>query len=89
MWETTQKYQVLLYCLHIRSSTEYCSTAFHSSLNLKQANKLKSIQKTCLRIFLGEYYISYDSALFQQGCLVAQAKKKNIARIPNAVKVTI
>ena len=76
-------------CTVYTSEAVLCSTAFHSSLNLKQANKLKSIQKTCLRIFLGEDYISYELALVQQGCPVAQAKKKNTARIPNAVKVTI
>ena len=54
---------VELYCLHIRSLTEYCSTAFHSSLTQKLSNKLEAIQKTCLRVILGDMYIEYSSAL--------------------------
>jgi hypothetical protein len=54
---------VELYCLHIRSLTEYCSTAFHSSLTQKLSNKIEAIQKTCLRVILGDMYIEYSSAL--------------------------
>ena len=52
-----------LYSLHIRSLTEYCSTAFHSSLSLRLSNKLEAIQKTCLRVILDVMYIDYTSAL--------------------------
>ena len=41
---------VELYCLLIRSLTEYCSTAFHSSLSIRLNNKLEAIQKTSLRV---------------------------------------
>ena len=34
-----------IYILFIRSVTEYCSVAFHSSLTLEQSNKLETIQK--------------------------------------------
>ena len=54
---------VELYCLLIRSLTEYCSTAFHSSLTQLLSNKIEAIQKTCLKIILGVMYVSYDSAL--------------------------
>ena len=54
---------VELYCMLIRSLTEYCSTAFHSSLTLLLSNKIEAIQKTCLKIILGVMYVSYDSAL--------------------------
>ena len=54
---------VNIYCLFIRSLTEYCSTAFHSSLTIILTNKIEAIQKTCLRIILGVMYVSYDSAL--------------------------
>ena len=49
-----------LYSLHIRSLTEYCSTAFHSSLSLRLSNKLEAIQKTSI---LDVMYIDYTSAL--------------------------
>ena len=52
-----------IYCIYIRSLTEYCSTVFHSSLNMKLQTKIESIQKTCLRIVLGVMYVDYHSAL--------------------------
>ena len=54
-----------VYKLFIRSCAEYCSVAFHSSLTQEQSNKIERIQRTCLRVILGEMYlyISYSSAL--------------------------
>ena len=52
-----------IYILHIRSVTEYCSTAFHSSLSAEQDQKLETIQKVSLKIILGQNYTSYDEAL--------------------------
>ena len=52
-----------IYKLFIRSVVEYCSVAFHSSLTTEQRSKLEQIQKTCLRVILGEMYVSYDAAL--------------------------
>jgi hypothetical protein len=52
-----------IYCLFIRSLTEYCSIAFHSSLTQKQNNKIEAIQKTCIRVILGDMYVSYTAAL--------------------------
>ena len=52
-----------LYCLHICSITEYCSTAFHSSLSQKLSNKLEAIQKTSLKVILGVMYVEYSAAL--------------------------
>ena len=34
-----------IYCIYIRSLNEYCSTVFHSSLNMKLQTKIESIQK--------------------------------------------
>ena len=45
------------------SIAEYCSVAFHSSLKVEQSDKLEGIQKTCLRVILGEMYLDYHSAL--------------------------
>ena len=52
-----------VYILYIRSITEYCSVAFHSSLTVELSDKLERIQKTCLRVILGEMYLDYHSAL--------------------------
>ena len=56
-----------IYKLFIRSVTEYCAVAFHSSLTQKQNNKLENIQKTCLKVIYGEDYLDYDSALVNSG----------------------
>ena len=48
-----------LYCLLIRSQTEYCSTVFHSSLTQKLTNKLESIQRTSLKVIKSEMYVDY------------------------------
>ena len=52
-----------VYVLFIRSLTEYCAVAFHSSLTIEDSNKLEQIQKTCLKVILGEMYVSYSAAL--------------------------
>ena len=52
-----------VYVLYIRSVAEYCSVAYHSSLTQAQSEKIERIQKTCLRVILGDMYVSYDAAL--------------------------
>ena len=52
-----------IYVLFIRSITEYCSVAFHSSLTQQQGEKLERIQKTCLKVILGDDYTDYKTAL--------------------------
>ena len=53
----------MIYVLFIRSVAEYCSVSFHSSLTQEQTRKLEGIQKTCVRVILGEKYENYQSAL--------------------------
>ena len=52
-----------VYVLFIRSIVEYCAVVWHSSLTSEQSNSLEMIQKTCLRVILGENYVSYGAAL--------------------------
>ena len=52
-----------LYCLHILSLTEYCSTAFHSTLSMRLDSKIEAIQKTCLRVILDVMFVDYISDL--------------------------
>ena len=56
-----------VYVLFIRSVTEYCSVVYHSRLTTEQADKLERIQRTCLKVILGEMYIDYYSALEMTG----------------------
>ena len=52
-----------IYVLYIRSLAEYCSVAFHSSLTVEQSNKLERMQRTCLKVILGNLYIDYTAVL--------------------------
>ena len=52
-----------IYILFIRIIAEYCSVVFHSSLTMGQANDLERIQKTSLKVILGDNYINYSAAL--------------------------
>ena len=56
-----------VYVLYIRSVTEYCSTVFHSRLTDADSDKLERIQKTCLKVILGDMYIDYSSSLEMTG----------------------
>ena len=58
---------IVIYVLFIRSVTEYCSVAFHSSLTVEQKTDLERIQKTCLKIILVENYVDYEAALEMTG----------------------
>ena len=56
-----------IYILFIRSITEYCDFSFHSSLTVTQATDIERIQKTCLKVILGDCYVSYPAALEMTG----------------------
>ena len=56
-----------IYVLFIRSITEYCAVAFHSTLTVEQATDIERVQKTCLRIILGDNFVSYEAALEMTG----------------------
>ena len=52
-----------IYSLFIRSTAEYCSVVFHPSSTVEQTDKIEMIQRVCLKVILGDQYISYSSAL--------------------------
>ena len=52
-----------IYKLYIRSVLEYCAVVWHSSLTVELARRLEMVQKTCLRVILGEDYDTYADAL--------------------------
>jgi hypothetical protein len=51
-----------IYILYIRSVLEYCAVVWHSSLAVELARSLGRVQKTCLRVILGEDYDHYEDA---------------------------
>ena len=66
-----------IYVLFIRSVVEYCAVAFHSSLTIEQTNDLERIQKVCLKIILGENYVSYSAALEMKGLDTLYLRREN------------
>jgi hypothetical protein len=64
-----------IYILYIRSVAEYCSVAFHSSLTQADGDKLERIQKTCLKVILGDMYVGYDSALEMCGLQTLSSRR--------------
>ena len=52
-----------VYVLFVRSLTEYCSVVWHSRLTIELVNQLERIQRTCLKVILGDNYCSYNEAL--------------------------
>ena len=67
---------VEIYVLFIRSLTEYCAVAFHSSLTGEDDRKLEQIQKTCLKVILGEMYINYPAALEMCGLELLSTRRQ-------------
>ena len=55
---------VNIYCLYIRSVAEQSSVVWSSSITSGEEYDLERIQKVALRIILGEYYGSYQNALY-------------------------
>ena len=66
-----------IYILFIRIVTEYCAVVFHSSLTVEQSRKLEMIQKTCLKVILGENYVSYDAALEMCGLKTLSERRQD------------
>ena len=66
-----------IYVLFIRSTAEYCSVAFHSSLTIENSQKLEQIQKICLKVILGDMYISYSVALEMCGLISLSSRRKD------------
>ena len=59
-----------IYILYIRSLVDY------SSLTREQEQKLERIKKTCLRVILGEMYISYEAALEMSGLQTLKVRRE-------------
>jgi len=73
--------------MHIRSCLEYCAVVFHSSLSSKQEAALERCQAVCLRVILGESYISYEAALEMSG--LVKLSERRIIRCKNFAKKCI
>ena len=65
-----------IYILFIRSVAEYCAVVFHASLTLEETEKIERIQKTCLKVILGDMYIGYSAALEMCGLQTLAERRK-------------
>ena len=68
-----------IYVLFIRSIAEYSSVAFHSSLTKEESakiEKIEKIQKTCLKVILGDMFIDYASALEMTGLQILADRRQ-------------
>ena len=65
-----------IYCLFIRSVTEYCSVVFHSSLTSEQSEAIEKIQSTCLKVILKDKYINYSHALSITGLQLLSKRRE-------------
>ena len=52
-----------IYILFVRSILEQSATVWHSSLMEENRNDLERVQKTALKVILGDKYITYKNAL--------------------------
>ena len=67
-----------LYLWYIRTSLEYASPVWHSSITVQQTNRLERVQKRCLRIILGDGYIEYTNALRVLGCSTLEGRREQL-----------
>ena len=54
---------VTIYTSYIRSILEQSCTVWHSSLTQENSEDLERVQKSAMRIILGDNYTTYDNAL--------------------------
>ena len=77
MLELQLKIYLIYIYYFIRSVTDYCAVVFHSSLNKQQTKIIEQIQKTCLKIILGDMYMDYDTSLEICGLKSLEARRQD------------
>ena len=80
-----------IYTLFIRSRAEYLSVVWHSSLTAEQTNKIENIQRTSLKIILGDNYVDYPAALEMTALdeLFLRRQRRCLAFSKNSLKYPI
>ena len=54
---------IQVYILFVRSLLEYCCVSWHSSLTLAQSENIERVQRTALKVIMGNLYTDYESSL--------------------------
>ena len=52
-----------IFSLFVRSLLEYCSVRWHSTLTQEQSDDIERVQRTALKVILGNEYTDYQSSL--------------------------
>ena len=68
-----------IYILFIRCMVEYCCVVWHSSITEEECIDIERVQKTALRIILGDSYTDYRSALELTGLDSLQDRRKQLS----------
>ena len=66
-FDTPEDDLVNVYILFIRSLLEQSAVVWHSSLTQENAQDLERIQKSAMKVILGQSYISYEKSLAKLG----------------------
>ena len=56
-----------IFSLFVRSLLEYCNVSWHSTLTHEQSDDIERVQRTALKVILGNEYIDYQSSLKKCG----------------------
>ena len=64
--------------LQVRSKLDQSAVVWHSSLSMKDRNDLERVQKSALRVILGEKYTSYKHALDVMRIESLEMRRKNL-----------
>ena len=56
---------------------DYCSAVWHSSLSDQQSRSLERCQSVCLRVILGDNFISYEASLEMTGLQKLSDRRKS------------
>ena len=67
-----------IYILFVRSILEQSATVWHSSLSEENKNDLERVQKTALKVIMGQRYKSYRNALNQMNLENLNDRRENL-----------
>ena len=67
-----------IYIVFIRSLLEQSATVWHSSLTKENKSDLERVQKTALKVILGDSYINYETALRKLDMENLYSRRRNL-----------
>ena len=70
---------VEIYILFIICMLEYCCVVWHSSITEEESTNIERVQKTALRIILGNTYNDYKSALEITGLDTLRTRRRKLS----------